>query len=150
MPLRLAGGHRGRTEPASVAPGRTPPAARRRCPGRPGILAEERVDPRWLTRSISFGSTYGAARSCLRDIHSGARRNPVRTEGGWLGLLVCRGNMGPPAAMDDLEDVATDVRLMLQHEARDPIHNLTAAVERAGVCLVPIAGLRVLTDCPRG
>jgi len=47
----------------------------------------------------------------------------------------------PPAVFDDLEDLSREVRLLLQHEEHGPIRNLTAAVERAGVCLVPIAGL---------
>lgn len=42
---------------------------------------------------------------------------------------------------DDLEDLAVDVRSLLDHEEAGPIQNLTAAVEKAGVCLVPIVGL---------
>lgn len=47
----------------------------------------------------------------------------------------------PPMSLDELEDLAVDVRCSLEHEEQGPIRNLTAAVERAGVCLVPIAGL---------
>ncbi len=46
-----------------------------------------------------------------------------------------------PAVLDELEELAIDVRAVLDHEELGPIHNLTAAVERAGVCLVPIVGL---------
>ncbi len=44
-------------------------------------------------------------------------------------------------SLDDLEDIALDVRCSLQHEEGGPIRNLTAAVERAGVCLIPVVGL---------
>lgn len=47
----------------------------------------------------------------------------------------------PPPALDGIEDVALDVRCLLDHEDKGPIQNLTAAVERAGVCLIPIVGL---------
>ena len=47
----------------------------------------------------------------------------------------------PPMTLDDLEDLAVDVRCSIEHEEQGPIRNLTAAVERAGVCLVPITGL---------
>lgn len=47
----------------------------------------------------------------------------------------------PPTSMDELEDLAIDVRCALGHEETGPIQNLTAAVERAGVCLIPIVGL---------
>lgn len=46
-----------------------------------------------------------------------------------------------PESVADLEDIAIEVRCMLGHEESGSIQNLTAAVERAGVCLVPIAGL---------
>lgn len=42
---------------------------------------------------------------------------------------------------DDLEDLAIDLRYTLDHEDVGPIQNLTVAVERAGVCLIPIPGL---------
>jgi Zn-dependent peptidase ImmA (M78 family) len=41
----------------------------------------------------------------------------------------------------DISELATEVRCLLEHEDSGPIHNLTAAVERAGVCLLPIVGL---------
>jgi Zn-dependent peptidase ImmA (M78 family) len=47
----------------------------------------------------------------------------------------------PPRSVNDVEEIATDVRGVLEHERTGPVHNLTAAVERAGVCLVPIVGL---------
>lgn len=47
----------------------------------------------------------------------------------------------PPESIDALEDLAIEVRSCLEHEDQGPIHNLTAAVERAGVCLIPIVGL---------
>jgi Zn-dependent peptidase ImmA (M78 family) len=40
-----------------------------------------------------------------------------------------------------LEELAIEVRCELDHEEYGPIRNLTAAVERAGVCLIPIVGL---------
>ena len=46
-----------------------------------------------------------------------------------------------PSTSEEIEDLATDVRFSLQHEDSGPIQNLTAAIERAGVCLVPITGL---------
>ncbi|MCU1387558.1 MAG: Helix-turn-helix domain protein [Ilumatobacteraceae bacterium] len=46
-----------------------------------------------------------------------------------------------PTTLDEIEDDAIDVRYSLQHEKAGPIHNFTATVERAGVCIVPIAGL---------
>jgi Zn-dependent peptidase ImmA (M78 family) len=46
-----------------------------------------------------------------------------------------------PQSLDDLDEIASDVRAVLEHEQIGPIRNLTAAVERAGVCLVPIVGL---------
>jgi Zn-dependent peptidase ImmA (M78 family) len=49
--------------------------------------------------------------------------------------------LGSPTTLADLEDLAIEVRYMLNHEEAGPIRNLTQAVERAGVCLVPIAGL---------
>jgi Zn-dependent peptidase ImmA (M78 family) len=42
---------------------------------------------------------------------------------------------------EDVEDIAGEVRSVLDHEVTGPIQNLTAAVERAGVCLIPIVGL---------
>jgi Zn-dependent peptidase ImmA (M78 family) len=47
----------------------------------------------------------------------------------------------PPQSLEDLEELAVNVRYQLRHEEGGPIRNLTAAVERAGVCLVPITGL---------
>lgn len=46
-----------------------------------------------------------------------------------------------PESLDELEELAVDVRCALGHEEQGPIRNLTAALERAGVCLVPIVGL---------
>lgn len=46
-----------------------------------------------------------------------------------------------PVPPDALEDLAIDVRCALDHEETGPIQNLTAAVERSGVCIIPIAGL---------
>ncbi|RLV50531.1 ImmA/IrrE family metallo-endopeptidase [Nocardioides mangrovicus] len=48
-----------------------------------------------------------------------------------------------PTSMDELDDLATDLRYSLRHEEHGPIRNLTSLVERAGVCLVPIVGLGV-------
>lgn len=47
----------------------------------------------------------------------------------------------PPMSVEELEDLAVDVRFTLRHEEAGPIRNLTAAVERAGVCIIPIVGL---------
>ena len=47
-----------------------------------------------------------------------------------------------PAQSDEIADIASDVRVgVLEQEESSPIRNLTAAVERAGICLVPINGL---------
>lgn len=46
-----------------------------------------------------------------------------------------------PRSLDALEELAIEVRCGLDHEELGPIQNLTAAVERAGVCLIPIGGL---------
>jgi Zn-dependent peptidase ImmA (M78 family)/transcriptional regulator with XRE-family HTH domain len=46
-----------------------------------------------------------------------------------------------PPTFEEVEDLATDVRLLMGQEEHGPIQNLTSAVERAGVCLIPIAGL---------
>jgi len=47
----------------------------------------------------------------------------------------------PPRSQDDVEELAIDVRCLLDHDDQGPIRNLTVAVERAGLCVVPIAGL---------
>jgi Zn-dependent peptidase ImmA (M78 family) len=47
----------------------------------------------------------------------------------------------PPQSLEQLEDLALAVRYQLHHEEGGPIRNLTAAVERAGVCLIPISNL---------
>lgn len=47
-----------------------------------------------------------------------------------------------PDSVSDVEEVAIDVRLILGVEESGPIRNLTSVVERAGVCLVPLTGLR--------
>jgi Zn-dependent peptidase ImmA (M78 family) len=44
-------------------------------------------------------------------------------------------------SVQQLEELAVEVRCELDHEESGPIQNLTAAVERAGVCLIPIVGL---------
>jgi Zn-dependent peptidase ImmA (M78 family) len=41
----------------------------------------------------------------------------------------------------DIDDRAAEVRAMLGQEESGPIQNLTALLERAGVCVIPIAGL---------
>jgi len=47
-----------------------------------------------------------------------------------------------PMSLDEVEDRAVEVRVgVLRHEETGKISNVTSAVERAGVCLVPIAGL---------
>lgn len=46
-----------------------------------------------------------------------------------------------PLSMDDADDLAVDTRYMLGQEPNGPIRNLTAAAERAGVCIVPMVGL---------
>lgn len=49
--------------------------------------------------------------------------------------------MPPPTTTEEWEEMAIEVRCVLQHEETGPIKDLTAAAERAGVCIVPIAGL---------
>ncbi len=46
-----------------------------------------------------------------------------------------------PGDDDEIEEYAIEVRAMLHYDNSGPIENLTAAAERAGVCLVPLAGL---------
>ena len=48
----------------------------------------------------------------------------------------------PPTDFDALEELAIEVRCSLGFDETGPIQNLTAAVERAGVCIVPIVGLK--------
>lgn len=49
--------------------------------------------------------------------------------------------LDPPSAPSELEDLALEVRAGLGHEEQGPIRNLTATVEKAGVCLIPIPDL---------
>ncbi|MEX0754926.1 MAG: ImmA/IrrE family metallo-endopeptidase [Actinomycetota bacterium] len=46
-----------------------------------------------------------------------------------------------PPTLEEVEELAADVRLSMNQEEHGPIKNLTSAAERAGVCLIPIAGL---------
>jgi len=50
--------------------------------------------------------------------------------------------IGPPSTFEELDDLAVEVRYMLGIEESGPIQNLTLAVEKAGVCLIPIVGLQ--------
>ncbi len=52
--------------------------------------------------------------------------------------------VGVVATLDDIDDAASDIRAEIGHEARGPIKGLTSAVERAGVCLVPMAAIEGL------
>jgi Zn-dependent peptidase ImmA (M78 family) len=56
-------------------------------------------------------------------------------------LRVQRHSASASVATEALEELAIEVRCALDHEESGPIQNLSAAVERAGVCLVPIVGL---------
>ena len=47
-----------------------------------------------------------------------------------------------PESIEAVEELAIEVRCALDHEEDGPIQNLTAAIEQAGVCIVPIAGLQ--------
>ncbi len=47
----------------------------------------------------------------------------------------------PPTSTEELEDLSVEFRYTLRLEAHGPIRNLTAAVERAGACIVPMVGL---------
>ena len=50
--------------------------------------------------------------------------------------------LAPPMSLHEVEDRATELRVgVLRHEETGRIANVTSAVERAGVCLVPIVGL---------
>lgn len=49
--------------------------------------------------------------------------------------------LAAPVTPDELEDLALELRSALRHEEHGPIRNLTAMVEEAGVCVIPIAGL---------
>ena len=46
--------------------------------------------------------------------------------------------LGDPATDDDIEMLAEECRYLLDLAPGEPIANLTSAVERAGVCLVPV------------
>jgi Zn-dependent peptidase ImmA (M78 family) len=46
-----------------------------------------------------------------------------------------------PDQLDDIEELAIEVRYLLQHEENGPIRNLTTTVEQAGVCLIPMTAL---------
>ncbi|MEW6059901.1 MAG: XRE family transcriptional regulator [Actinomycetota bacterium] len=48
----------------------------------------------------------------------------------------------PPSQIDEIEELAVEVRYLLQHEESGPIRNLTTTIERAGVCLIPMTALR--------
>lgn len=51
--------------------------------------------------------------------------------------------MAQPMSDLEIDDLASDLRCgLFGHEEHGPIRNLTQAVERAGVCLVPIVGLQ--------
>lgn len=56
-------------------------------------------------------------------------------------LVLTPGNA--PTSMDEIDDLATDVRYALRQEENGPIRNLTSIVERAGVCILPIVGLGI-------
>ena len=49
--------------------------------------------------------------------------------------------MPTPMTFDEVEALSTEIRLLLSQEEFGPIRNLTAAVERAGFCLIPLVGL---------
>jgi Zn-dependent peptidase ImmA (M78 family)/predicted transcriptional regulator len=49
--------------------------------------------------------------------------------------------LDPVMGLDEIEERAAEVRAVLGQDESGPIRNLTALVERAGVCIIPIAGL---------
>ena len=49
--------------------------------------------------------------------------------------------LSPVFEIDEIEDQATELRAMLGQDESGPIQNLTALVERAGVCVIPIVGM---------
>ncbi len=61
-------------------------------------------------------------------------RTPKRLE---LGIE----RLPAPAKLEDVEELAIEVRCALDHEEQGPIKDLTRAVEYAGVCVVPMFGL---------
>ena len=46
--------------------------------------------------------------------------------------------------VDEIEDVSVELRAVLGHEESGPVRNLTALVERSGICLVPVPHLQGL------
>lgn len=56
--------------------------------------------------------------------------------------LAIERNAAPIPTFNELEEFAIEVRCVLGHEETGPIKNLTATVERAGICLIPIVGLQ--------
>ena len=74
----------------------------------------------------------------------------IRLAGEVFGELVSRTPNAPiwtldrrssPMSHQELENLTIEVRGLLEHEESGPIRNLTAAVERAGVCLIPITNV---------
>jgi Zn-dependent peptidase ImmA (M78 family) len=49
--------------------------------------------------------------------------------------------LAPVFDLDDIDDRAAEFRSVLGQEEAGPIRNLTALIERAGVCMIPIVGL---------
>lgn len=47
----------------------------------------------------------------------------------------------PPETLQELEEFTTDLRAVLGIEESGPINNLTQAIERAGICVISVAGL---------
>ena len=47
--------------------------------------------------------------------------------------------------LDEIEQTAAEARALLGLESNGPIANLTQAIERAGICLVPLVGLEGIT-----
>lgn len=49
--------------------------------------------------------------------------------------------LDPPVTPDELQDLALEVRVRLGHDENGPIRNLTAALEAAGICIIPMPNL---------
>lgn len=64
----------------------------------------------------------------LRDRTPGAPRTAIE-------------RMPAPTTPEELEDCVAEVRYILRQEVTGPIRNLTSAIERAGICIIPIVGL---------
>lgn len=98
----------------------------------------EMTEPLHRHRASTLISAKNRAQELLRlagEVFGELRRRTSRAPATTLERVT------PPRELDEVEDLAVEARALLQHEENGPIRNLTAAVERAGACLIPMVGL---------